>query len=281
MTLAAREIGATIRQSLDAGRALAIVTLLERAGQAISETLRLLVSDSGERVGTLGLAGLDELAAQHALMLLADERQEITTARLTEMAAAHDQPAMIERIGEVRLLFEISRPVPELIVCGGGHVGQAVARAGRLLDLRVTVIDDRADFAARDKFPDPQIRLIAADFTEALRSLNITPASHVVIVTRGHKHDEMCLREVVGKPARYIGMIGSRRRTATIRAMLLRDGIAQSQLEQVHAPIGLDIGAQTPEEIALAILAEIVLVRRGGTGRPKSIWQRQGAGAGD
>lgn len=281
MTLAAGEIGATIRQSLDAGRALAIVTLLERAGQAVSETLRLLVSDSGELAGTLGLAELDEMAAQHALMLLADERQEITTARLTEMAAAHDQPAMIERIGEVRLLFEISRPVPELIVCGGGHVGQAVARAGRLLDLRVTVIDDRADFAARDKFPDPQIRLIAADFTEALRSLNITPASHVVIVTRGHKHDEMCLREVVGKPARYIGMIGSRRRTATIRAMLLRDGIAQSQLEQVHAPIGLDIGAQTPEEIALAILAEIVLVRRGGTGRPKSIWQRQGAGAGD
>ncbi len=281
MTLAAREIGATIRQSLDAGRALAIVTLLERAGQAISETLRLLVSDSGELAGTLGLAELDEMAAQHALMLLADERQEITTARLTEMAAAHDQPAMIERIGEVRLLFEISRPVPELIVCGGGHVGQAVARAGRLLNFGVTVIDDRADFATRDKFPDPQIRLIAADFTEALRSLNITPASHVVIVTRGHKHDEMCLREVVGKPARYIGMIGSRRRTATIRAMLLRDGIAQSQLEQVHAPIGLDIGAQTPEEIALAILAEIVLVRRGGTGRPKSIWQRQGAGAGD
>ncbi|MFN7949645.1 MAG: XdhC family protein [Blastocatellia bacterium] len=281
MTLTAGEIGATIRQSLDAGRSLAIVTLLVRAGQPVGETLRLLVSEFGESVGgTLGLAELDELAAQHALMLLADERQEITTAGLTEIAAAHDQLSVIGRTGEVRLLFEISRPVPELIVCGGGHVGQAVARAGRLLDFRVTVIDDRADFAARDKFPDPQIRLIAADFTEALRSLKITPASHVVIVTRGHKHDELCLREVVDKPARYIGMIGSRRRTATIRAMLLRDGTPPEQIERVRAPIGLDIGAQTPEEIALAILSEIILVRRGGTGRPKSIWQRQGAGAG-
>ena len=279
--LTAGEIGATIRQSLDAGRSLAIVTLLERAGQPVGETLRLLVSEFGESVGgTLGLAELDELAAQHALLLLADERQEITTASLTEIAAAHDQLAIIERTSEVRLLFEISRPVPELIVCGGGHVGQAVARAGRLLDFRVTVIDDRADFAARDKFPDPQIRLIAADFTEALRSLKITPASHVVIVTRGHKHDELCLREVVDKPAGYIGMIGSRRRTATIRAMLLRDGTPPEQIERVRAPIGLDIGAQTPEEIALAILSEIILVRRGGTGRPKSIWQRQGAGAG-
>jgi xanthine dehydrogenase accessory factor len=100
--------------------------------------------------------------------------------------------------------------------------------------------------------------------------LRIAQATHIVIVTRGHKHDEICLREVIQKPARYIGMIGSRRRTTTIREHLRREGAAAEFLRRVHAPIGLDIGAQTPEEIALAILAEIVLVRRGGSGSPKS-----------
>jgi xanthine dehydrogenase accessory factor len=111
--------------------------------------------------------------------------------------------------------------------------------------------------------------LIADDFVAALRSLRVTPATHIVIVTRGHRHDEICLHEVIDKPARYIGMIGSRRRTTTIRERLKREGVAPELLRHVHAPIGLDIGALTPEEIALAILAEIVLVRRGGSGLPK------------
>jgi len=112
--------------------------------------------------------------------------------------------------------------------------------------------------------------LIADDFLPALKALKITPATHVAIVTRGHRHDEICLQAVIEEPARYIGMIGSRRRTTTIRERLRREGVAPELLHRIHAPIGLDIGAQTPEEIALAILAEIVLVRRGGTGRPKS-----------
>src|SRR4030095_3514022 len=118
-------------------------------------------------------------------------------------------------------------------------------------------------------FPDPGVRLITGDFTEALRALKITQASHLVIVTRGHRHDEICLREVIEKPARYIGMIGSRRRATTIREHMRREGVGAEHLRRVHSPIGLDIGAITPEEIALAILAEIVLARRGGSGAPK------------
>ena len=163
----------------------------------------------------------------------------------------------------------------ELIICGGGHVGQAVAQAGVFLGFRVTVIDDRADFAGRERFPDERISLIADDFVTALQSLKITAASHLVIVTRGHKHDEICLREVINKPARYIGMIGSRRRTTTIRAHLKREGIPDELMRRIYAPIGLDIGAQTPEEIALAILAEVIMIRRGGKGRTKSAFVRE------
>ena len=244
-----------LRQAQDAGETLALISLLTRDAQAAPQTPHLIVNAQGEIVaGSLNDAALNEFAARAAVALIADERAELV------VQAAH----------EARLLFEIARPPLQLIICGGGHVGQAVAKAARLLDFNVTVIDDRAEFAARDKFPDPAVKLLALDFIEALQSVRITPATHLVIVTRGHRHDELCLQAVIDQPARYIGMIGSRRRTTTIRERLKRAGIAPALLQRVHAPIGLDIGAQTPEEIALAIMAEIVLVRRGGAGVSKS-----------
>lgn len=273
--LTAGEISFAIERATGEGRALAIVSLMTREGRAVEQAARLLVAEGGVIAGgTLGDSILDQIALQYAVPLLADDCKEIVVAGLDDLAASPsneiDAASVKERFGDVRLLFEISRPPLELVICGGGHVGQAVAKAGRLLEFKVTVIDDRADFAARDKFPDSQVNLIADDFVAALRSLRITPATHVVIVTRGHRHDEICLHTVIDQPARYIGMIGSRRRTTTIRERLKREGVAPELLRRVHAPIGLDIGALTPEEIALAILAEIVLVRRGGTGAPKS-----------
>lgn len=252
------EISTAINHTFANGHSLAIVSIVAPAAE---KATRLLVEEGGAIVGgTLGLGqAVDASAAEQALLLIADERQEIVT----------------QNVGETRLLFEIARPPLELIVCGGGHVGLAVAQAGLFLGFRVTVIDDRAEFVARERFPDERIHLIADDFVVALHSLKITPASHLVIVTRGHKHDEICLQEVISQPARYIGMIGSRRRTTTIRAHLKREGISDESLRRVYAPIGLDIGAQTPEEIALAILAEIVMLRRGGDGRAKSAFIRE------
>lgn len=275
--ITAAEIAAALDRARFEGRALIIVTRLAD-GAANTQLPRLLVDEDGCIMGgALGSRACEEIAARYARFVAADDRLEITVAGVETIIAALDDadrefhsPDGIDDIAGVRLLFEVSRPPLELIVCGGGHVGRATAIAARMLDFSVTVIDDRAEFVSRERLPDPQIRLLADDFTRALQGLNITPASHVVIVTRGHRHDEICLREVVDKPARYIGMIGSRRRTTTIREHMRREGVAAEHLRRVHAPIGLDIGAQTPEEIALAILAEIVLVRRGGSGRPKS-----------
>lgn len=272
--LTPNEISSALRATLDQGRALALISIIEQNGQVPSRPARLLFTeDIGVCGGSLGDHDLDALAVRHALALIRDERQEIAVADLHHLAESDpeaDSAALAGRFPQMRLLFEINRPPLELIICGGGHVGQAVAKAARLLDFRITVIDDRIDFASREKFPDPAVHLMADDFIDALRGLRITPASHLVIVTRGHRHDEICLREVIASPARYIGMIGSRRRTTTIRERLRREGVLPHQLHRVHAPIGLDIGALTPEEIALAIMAEIVLVRRGGTGLPKS-----------
>ncbi|MCI0523825.1 MAG: XdhC family protein [Acidobacteria bacterium] len=273
--LSPTEISSALKQSLSEGAALCVVSLMEVNGRSAPVIERLLVKEGGAlEGGALGDRALDEVVARYAVSLMADERQEIVVARLDELIASLasevEMDQLKDRLGDLRLLFEISRPPLELIICGGGHVGQAVAKVGALLDFKITVIDDRTEFSSREKFPDPGVRLITDDFIEALRSLKITPAAHVVIVTRGHKHDEICLREVIEKPARYIGMIGSRRRTTTIREHLRREGVAAEFLRRVRAPIGLDIGAMTPEEIALAILAEIVLVRRGAAGVPKS-----------
>ncbi len=272
--LSATDISTALNQTLADSEALCIVSLMEMDGAPTPNIARLLVKEGGALIGgSLGDRTLDEVAARHAVALMGDELKEIVVASGSELTSALENEVETQRIkrqaGDARLLFEISRPPLELIICGGGHVGQAVAKVAALLDFKITVIDDRAEFSSRDKFPDPGVRLITDDFVEALRSLRISKASHIVIVTRGHKHDEICLREVVDKPARYIGMIGSRRRATTIREHLRREGVAGEHLRRVHSPIGLDIGAMTPEEIALAILAEIVLARRGGSGVPK------------
>jgi len=272
--LSATEISSALKQALADGKAMCVVSLMETDGRPATRVSRLLVEEGGAIAGgSLGDRALDDVAASRAVALMTDERQEIAVARLNELGESLAVGSRVEevegRIGDARLLFEISRPPLELIICGGGHVGQAVAKAGALLDFKITVIDDRPEFSSREKFPDPRVRLITGDFTEALRTLKVTQASHVVIVTRGHRHDEICLREVIEKPARYIGMIGSRRRATTIREHMRREGVGAEHLRRVHSPIGLDIGAITPEEISLAILAEIVLARRGGSGAPK------------
>ena len=251
------EISSAINLAFANGHALAIISAVSEEHQAPNKLL--IEAEIGIVGGSLVHGSkLDEQALVQAQLLIGDDRQEIVS----------------QDIDGVRLLFEIARPQPELVICGCGHVGQAVAQCAAMLGFRVTVIDDRADFAAREKFPDQRINIICDDFVSALQTLKLTAASHVVIVTRGHRHDEICLREVIEKPVKYLGMIGSRRRTTTIRAHLKREGINDDAMKRLHAPIGLDIGAQTPEEIAVAIMAEIIMTRRGGDGRAKSSFIR-------
>jgi xanthine dehydrogenase accessory factor len=150
-------------------------------------------------------------------------------------------------------------------------VGQAITSIARLLDLDVTVIDDRADYASRELFPDESIKLLVQPFATALQSVKITPSTSIVIVTRGHKQDEACLKIALNSPARYIGMIGSARRVITVFRMLAEEGVPMEAIKRVHAPIGLDLGARTPAEIAVSILAEIILTKYGGTGQPKCL----------
>jgi xanthine dehydrogenase accessory factor len=175
------------------------------------------------------------------------------------------------------VLFERIENEPRIVVCGAGHVGASLARLAQTIGYRVTLIDDRADFVTRARFPEGHIELVSAEgWTASVRAAVGTGRGvSVAVVTRGHNEDEECLRAVLAARPDYVGMIGSRRRTNIVLARLRAAGLEEELLREVRAPVGLDIGAVTPEEVALSILAEIVAHRRGGAGQPLSAWRRE------
>ena len=142
---------------------------------------------------------------------------------------------------------------------------------------RIVVVDDRPDFANAERFPDAD-EIFCGDYGDALSRYPINSATYVIAVTRGHKHDEIALKAVINSPACYIGMIGSKRRVATVLRHLEEEGVAKDKLDRVWTPIGLDIGAETPEEIAVSIAAEMIMVRRGGNGGSMALKERHKAG---
>ncbi len=170
---------------------------------------------------------------------------------------------VLDGTGKAELLFEPAPAPVELLVLGGGHIALPLAAMAKILGYHVTVIDDRPSFANKARFPGVD-RVICGDFVKSVQELNPPPKTFVVIVTRGHRHDKDCLQEAVSRPFGYIGMIGSRRRVKALLEELEAEGFPREALQQVHAPIGLDIGAETPEEIAVSILAELVNVHRSG-----------------
>ncbi|MEK6409258.1 MAG: XdhC family protein [Acidobacteriota bacterium] len=163
-----------------------------------------------------------------------------------------------EQGSSVRLVIEIVKPKFELVVFGAGHVGQAVALMGALTGYQVTVVDDREEFASRSRFPDPRIRPLVSSYASATEKLKLSASTAIVIVTRGHQYDEVCLKNVIRSNATYIGMIGSRRRVLSVFKKLAGESFSEEDLQRVHAPIGLRIGAVSPQEIAVSILAEII-----------------------
>jgi xanthine dehydrogenase accessory factor len=172
------------------------------------------------------------------------------------------QPRGTRLSGEgLEVFAEGLAPAPHLVIFGAGHVSVAVCRFARSVHFRVTVVDDRAEYAMRDRFPDAQA-VVVQDFARVLDGITIDADSYVVIVTRGHKWDEAVLEQVLSTPAQYIGMIGSRRKTLAILDRLRQKGADAERLKRVYSPIGLSIGAVTAEEIALSIASELVKIRR-------------------
>jgi len=247
-----------IEQVLDRGEIAALVT---RVTGPQNVGAKLLVCESGETGGSLGDAELDVAAVAQAASFLSSREET----RLFNFSSF-----------EASLLFERLQPAPRLVVCGAGHVGASLAKLAAFAGYQTTLLDDRAEFLNRDRFPEKQIELIVADeWNSAVGdAVGNGRGVSVAVVTRGHNEDEQCMQAVVRADPDYVGLIGSKRRTSIVIARLRDTGVSDEQLKKIHAPIGLDIGAVTPEEVALAILAEIVAARRGAAGGSLSAWRR-------
>lgn len=242
-----------------------LVSAPERVGA------KTLIEESGARTGSLGDNELNEIVAQHAPVFLASR----ASAAIFD-AKDLDFARVSEKWANARVLFERIEPEPRVVVCGAGHVGAQLARLARLINYRATLIDDRADFVRRERFPDENIELVVAENWRAAtrRVIGTGRGVYVAVVTRGHNEDEECLRAVVEAQPDYVGLIGSKRRTNIVLQRLRAEGVDENRLKEIRAPIGLDIAAVSPEEVALAILAEMIAVRRGGKGLPLSAWRR-------
>jgi xanthine dehydrogenase accessory factor len=233
--------------------------LAERVPTAVATVVRgdplgakLLVLPDGT-AGTLGEAALDERAAADARVLLREERSET---RAYPVAGWRDV---------VEVFLETFPPPPALLIFGAVHVAQPLTRFAKALGFDVTVVDARATLATPERFPDAD-RIVVAWPDEALAELTIGPNTYVAILTHDPKFDEPALLGVLATPARYVGAVGSRKTNRDRRQRLLDVGVAEPSLARVRGPIGLDIGAESPEEMAISILAEIVAVRHGRAG---------------
>lgn len=174
-----------------------------------------------------------------------------------------------DRPGTAAVYIEMHGPPAGMVIVGAGHIAVPLSRLGDMLGLRVEVLDDRPAFANRDRFPAASaVRVI--DFRDPFADTPLAPRDHVVLVTRGHSFDYECLVRLLrmASPPHYIGMIGSRRRVRATHEQLLREGFAPEEMGRVRAPVGLDLGGRSPAEIAVAVAAEIVMLRAGGTGVP-------------
>lgn len=235
------------------GIAAVLATVIEADGNdRVQPGAKCLVRDGEVRAETIGDTGIIQAIVQESASHLRDEKSKLVSLNLPDAR------------GKLEVFFEVMPAPPKLIVVGAGHIAVPLVKIAKVLDFYVTVIDDRLAYANRERFPDAD-EVLVGDMAQMLKEMNITSSCYIVLITRGHKYDEPCLREIIHSQAKYIGMIGSKRRIkACFQRFRDEEKIAEEVIERVYAPIGLDIATETPPEIALSILAEIIKVRRGG-----------------
>jgi xanthine dehydrogenase accessory factor len=241
------------------GRRGAVATIVNVRGSIPSfKTAKMLVRDDGSIVGTIGGGCVEAEVWQAAREVMESERPRTLTFDLNQ-DPKYDTGLVCG--GTLEIFVEPVLPPADLYIFGAGHVAASLYKVASIAGFDITVVDDRAAYANRERFPEAQ-QVIADDFEKAVAQLAPSESSYIVIVTRGHRDDMRMLRWAVQTPARYIGMIGSKRKTITIFKELQAEGLPAHLFDRVHAPVGLDIGAITPEEIAVSITAELIAKRR-------------------
>lgn len=247
---------------LKAGKRGAMVTIIETAGSTPRRAgAKMLVDEDGGVTGTVGGGCLEA-----DLYALARECMLTGQIVIRDMDLSTQNADEYDLLcgGKLKVLIEPLKSDEKLFILGGGHISRALAAICGMLEFQITVTDDRPQFANNQRFPEAYA-VLAAPFEEQFGQLPINASSYIVIVTRGHSHDEYCLEQALKTPACYIAMVGSRTKMSVFRSSLLTKGFTESQIDRVHCPAGLSIGSETPEEIAVSIAAQMIACRRAQT----------------
>src|SRR6266446_6596537 len=251
------------------GRRGAVATIVNVRGSIPSfKTAKMLVRDDGSIVGTIGGGCVEAEVWQAAREVMESEKPRTLTFNLNQ-DPKYDTGLVCG--GTLDIFIEPVLPPASIYIFGAGHVSASLYKVARDAGFDVTVVDDREAYANRERFPEAK-EVIAEDFEQAMARLIPSESSYIVITTRGHRDDMRVLRWAVQTRARYIGMIGSKRKVIEIFKTLREEGVPAHLFDRVHAPIGLDIGAITPEEIAVAITAELIAIRRHAAAVPHMSW---------
>jgi xanthine dehydrogenase accessory factor len=239
-----------VARALDRGEAAALVTVIATTGSTPQRVgAKMLVYADDRTVGTIGGGCYENDAAGKAREAIRSQRPRVVRYDFDDDAAG--ESGLICG-GHMQVFIEPIEPAPHLYVVGAGHIGQELARMAHQVGFRVHVVDDREKFANAGRFPDAD-EVAVADIPAWLAETTLEPRSYAVIVTRGHRHDLAALRALAGRDLRYLGLIGSRAKVERVFEALRGEGVGAEELGRVHAPVGLDIGAVTPAEIAVSI----------------------------
>ncbi len=260
-------------EALARGDRAALVTIVSTRGSTPQRVgAKILVFEDGRTVGTIGGGCYENDACGKARDAIRTRRAVLASYELTDELA---QENGLICGGQMQVFIEPLDSSPSLYIVGAGHVGQLLAEAAHRVGFRVHVLDDREKFAAAERLPSAT-SVVADDIVSWLTRADLPSSAYVVVVTRGHTHDLEAMRALAGRPLRYVGMIGSRAKVVKITDALIAGGAPADWVGAVHAPIGLQIGAVTPEEIAVSIVAELIAVRRNAddpttVGRPMTL----------
>ena len=241
------------------GRKCALATIVDVRGSIPSySTAKLLVRDDGSMAGTIGGGCVEADVWTAAREVMDTEKPKRLTFNLGQ-DAAYDNGLICG--GQLDVFVEPVLPVPHAFIFGAGHISKSLSKVATLAGFASVVIDDREAFANRERFPEAE-EVHAAEYEELFPKLPINETSYLIIVTRGHRDDMRVLKLAIATQARYIAMIGSKRKVIGVIRELEKEGVPREAFERVHAPMGLDIGAVSPEEIAISVTAEMIAVRR-------------------
>jgi xanthine dehydrogenase accessory factor len=255
-----QEVFAAVADALERGELAALVTIVSTTGSTPQRVgAKMLVFGDGRIVGTIGGGCYENDAFWKAREAIASRRPQLVRYELSDDFA---QESGLICGGQMDVYIEPIEPSPELYVIGAGHVGFHLANLAHEVGFKVRVVDDREKFANRERFPHAE-EVVTEDIPQWIARTELPPHAYVVIVTRGHNNDLDALRALAPRDLRYLGLIGSRAKVARIYDELVAHNMPADALTRVHAPIGLDIGAVTPQEIAVSILAELIAVKHG------------------